>query len=64
MLRVSTNGNARRPVLHVVLDESAAGSISDIPNRLVNAGFRLVCFHEERVNLEAAFMRLTQGLVQ
>ncbi len=51
---------------HIVLtlDESAAVSVSDIPNRLINAGFRLTRFTEEAVNLETAFMRLTKGLVQ
>ncbi|MEM1166528.1 MAG: ABC transporter ATP-binding protein [Planctomycetota bacterium] len=54
----------RRPVLHVTLDEAGGRTVSDIPNRLVNAGFRVVKFTEEPVNLETAFMRLTQGLVQ
>jgi hypothetical protein len=31
---------------------------------LVNAGFRLAQFTEDKINLETAFMRLTQGLVQ
>jgi ABC-2 type transport system ATP-binding protein len=51
-------------VIHVAVDDSMVHSISDIPNRLVNAGFRLTSFGEEAVNLETAFMRLTQGLVQ
>lgn len=59
----SGNGD-RRPVLRIVFEESAAHTVSDIPNRLVNGGFRLVEFSEERMNLETAFMRLTQGLVQ
>ena len=53
-----------RPVIHVAFEESALHTFSDIPNRLVNAGFRLTLFSEEKVNLETAFMRLTQGLVQ
>lgn len=53
-----------RPVLHVVFEESGVVHATDIPNRLVNAGFRMTMFTEERVNLETAFMRLTQGLVQ
>ncbi|MDX2115392.1 MAG: ABC transporter ATP-binding protein [Planctomycetota bacterium] len=57
-------GMTRRPVIHVVFEESAMQAVSDIPSRLINAGFRLVQFHEERVNLETAFMRLTKGLVQ
>jgi ABC-2 type transport system ATP-binding protein len=50
--------------IRVVLDERAGVDVSDIPNRLVNAGFRLTKFTEEAVNLETAFMRLTKGLVQ
>jgi len=37
---------------------------SDIATKLVTAGFPLTRLEEERVNLETAFMRLTQGLVQ
>jgi hypothetical protein len=51
-------------VIDVTLDENVVQSASDIPNRLINAGFRLTRFTEETVNLETAFMRLTQGLVQ
>ncbi len=54
----------RRPVIQLTFEESAISQSSDIPSRLVNAGFRLVRFTEEEVNLETAFMRLTQGLVQ
>lgn len=36
----------------------------DLPNVLVNKGFRVTKFTEEPVNLETAFMRLTKGLVQ
>jgi len=54
----------RRPVIQLAFEESALSRASDIPSRLVNAGFRLVRFTEEEVNLETAFMRLTQGLVQ
>jgi ABC-2 type transport system ATP-binding protein len=53
-----------RRVIHVAFEEFALHTFSDIPNRLVNAGFRLTLFSEEKVNLETAFMRLTQGLVQ
>ena len=55
---------AKRPLLQVALADNATNSVSDIPNRLVNAGFRLTKFSEEPVNLETAFMRLTKGLVQ
>jgi len=37
--------------------------ISELPNRLIAQGFRLSSIHEEKVNLETAFMRLTKGLV-
>jgi len=51
-------------VIRLTFDDAAAHAISDVPNRLVNAGFRLLMFTEEPVNLETAFMRLTKGLVQ
>jgi ABC-2 type transport system ATP-binding protein len=38
--------------------------VSDVPNMLVNKGYRISKFAEEPVNLETAFMRLTKGLVQ
>ncbi|MFT3685452.1 MAG: hypothetical protein QM783_11075 [Phycisphaerales bacterium] len=50
----STNGTAT----------AAKVDLSDIPNILINNGFRLAQFTEEAVNLETAFMRLTKGLVQ
>jgi len=53
-----------RAVIHLTLDSAAKTDISDIPNILVNQGFRLIRFDEEPVNLETAFMRLTKGLVQ
>jgi ABC-2 type transport system ATP-binding protein len=42
----------------------ARQDLSDIPNILINNGFRIAQFTEEAVNLETAFMRLTKGLVQ
>lgn len=60
----ANGGRSRRPVLHVTFEETGVHHVTDIPNRLINAGFRLTLFSEERVNLETAFMRLTQGLVQ
>lgn len=50
------------PQIELTLDDHASGS--DIPNVLVNAGYRLSKFTEEPVNLETAFMRLTKGIVQ
>ena len=60
----SVNGSGPRYIIEVAVEDASAGSVTDIPNRLINGGFRLVSFSEERVNLETAFMRLTQGLVQ
>jgi ABC-2 type transport system ATP-binding protein len=37
---------------------------SFVPQRLIQAGFRLTMLREEEVNLETAFMRLTKGMVQ
>jgi ABC-2 type transport system ATP-binding protein len=51
------------PRLDVVLDAERPVAVSDLPARLVTAGFRLVAMHEEPVNLETAFMRLTKGMV-
>ncbi|MEO1008217.1 MAG: ABC transporter ATP-binding protein [Planctomycetota bacterium] len=50
--------------IHLTLDQEGAVAIADVPNILVNNGFRLKKFTEEAVNLETAFMRLTKGLVQ
>jgi ABC-2 type transport system ATP-binding protein len=37
---------------------------SFLPTLLIEAGFHITLFREEEVNLETAFMQLTQGLVQ
>ncbi len=37
---------------------------SDIPQIILEGGFRLTLFREEETNLETAFMELTKGLVQ
>ncbi len=65
--------------IHVHLDDNGSASggsgaslavtphittVTDIPNILVNKGFRITSFVEEAVNLETAFMRLTKGMVQ
>jgi ABC-2 type transport system ATP-binding protein len=57
------NGKAGK-LIHLTFDEAAGRSYTDLPNVLVNAGFRITKFTEEPVNLETAFMRLTKGLVQ
>jgi ABC-2 type transport system ATP-binding protein len=58
-----TNGKGGK-VLHLTLEDAAGTAVTDIPNVLVNNGFRITKFAEEPVNLETAFMRLTKGLVQ
>ncbi len=61
----AVNGShASRKILHVNYEEAPGASLADIPNILVNKGFRILKFTEEPVNLETAFMRLTKGLVQ
>jgi ABC-2 type transport system ATP-binding protein len=35
---------------------------SDLPTRLIEAGYRLTMFREEELNLETAFMALTKGI--
>jgi ABC-2 type transport system ATP-binding protein len=56
------SGRGRTQVIHVGV--VAGASITDLPNILINQGFRLAEFTEEAVNLETAFMRLTKGAVQ
>ncbi|MBY0263547.1 MAG: ABC transporter ATP-binding protein [Phycisphaerales bacterium] len=51
-------------MINVAFDPDAKTDITDVPNLLVNNGFRIVTFTEEAVNLETAFMRLTKGAVQ
>ena len=63
------NGKARAAahngqLLHITFDETGGHNYTDLPNVLVNNGFRLTKFAEEAVNLETAFMRLTKGMVQ
>lgn len=50
--------------IQITIDPGAKVDVSDIPNLLVNSGFRIIRFGEEAVNLETAFMRLTKGVVQ
>lgn len=59
----SVNGQAGT-LFHVTFEEAGGRTYTDLPNLLVNGGFRLTQFTEEPVNLETAFMRLTKGLVQ
>lgn len=50
-----------------ILETTLKPSVEDyssIPAALIQAGFALMLFREEEVNLETAFLQLTQGLVQ
>ncbi len=49
--------------IDAMLDPRGGLDVSDLPNRLVVAGFRLRSMQMESVNLETAFMRLTRGIV-
>ncbi|MBL8763834.1 MAG: ABC transporter ATP-binding protein [Phycisphaerae bacterium] len=60
----SAQGGAPRQIIQVSIAADAKLDLSDLPNLLMNQGFRLVKFTEEPINLETAFMRLTKGLVQ
>lgn len=51
-------------VIDLTLSANGSLSLSDIPSRLIAEGYRVTRFDEEQVNLETAFMRLTEGLVQ
>lgn len=57
-------GGGSGQVIHAHYDDRMGGNFTDIPNVLINNGFRVTHFQEEPVNLETAFMRLTKGLVQ
>jgi ABC-2 type transport system ATP-binding protein len=59
----SSNGT-RSQLMHITFEEAPGRSYTDLPNILINAGFRITKFTEEAVNLETAFMRLTKGMVQ
>ena len=53
-------GGAR---LEVTLDPAAGMPVSDLPNRLVAAGFRITAMQQAAADLETAFLQLTKGLV-
>lgn len=57
-------GENGTPEVQLALEQDAALDVTDLPSRLIGAGFRLRRFSEEPVNLETVFMRLTKGLVQ
>ncbi|MDX2146887.1 MAG: ABC transporter ATP-binding protein [Planctomycetota bacterium] len=58
------NGKHAVREIHVSMEDKSGSAYTDLPNMLVNHGFRIAKFAEEPVNLETAFMRLTKGLVQ
>ncbi|MFG0328387.1 MAG: ABC transporter ATP-binding protein [Phycisphaerales bacterium] len=62
--RVAVRETESGAVIDVTLSTERPIPLSEIPNRLIAQGFRVTQFSEEQVNLETAFMRLTQGLVQ
>ena len=47
--------------IRVTLRENAT-DYSDLPMLLIDAGFKLMLFREEEINLETAFMALTKGI--
>jgi ABC-2 type transport system ATP-binding protein len=51
------------PRIDVTIDPESGLPVSELPSRLIAQGFRLSAMHQEKVNLETAFMRLTKGLV-
>ena len=57
---VDHNGTVR---IDVTIRAGSAFDLSEIPNRLIARGFRILSMQGEQVNLETAFMRLTKGLV-
>ncbi len=60
----SKNTLGVQKLIHLTYDDAGGHSPSDIPNILINNGYRITKFSDEPVNLETAFMRLTKGLVQ
>lgn len=48
-------------VLNVTLGQGVQ-DYSDLPTQLIQAGFHLILFKEDEVNLETAFMALTKGM--
>lgn len=51
-------------MINIAFDAESKADVTDVPNLLVNSGFRILTFSEEAINLETAFMRLTKGIVQ
>ncbi|MHC4810394.1 MAG: ABC transporter ATP-binding protein [Planctomycetota bacterium] len=61
--RVEITVHDGRPRIDVRISTESGLPVSELPSRLVDRGFRVADQHQEQVNLETAFMRLTKGLV-
>ncbi len=61
MVDVVENNGAHR--IDVTISAESNLDRSELPNRLIARGFRVLSMQGEQVNLETAFMRLTKGLV-
>jgi len=55
--------NINRGIIETTLKKEVE-DYSFLPTILIEAGYKMTLFREEEVNLETAFMQLTQGLVQ
>ena len=60
---VSITDTESGPRIDLDLDPEQGMPVSEIPSRLITQGFRVAEIHQEQVNLETAFMRLTKGIV-
>jgi ABC-2 type transport system ATP-binding protein len=63
IVKVSLEREDRITRIDVSIDPRAGLVVSDIPSRLITQGFRVARFSHEPITLEAAFMRLTKGIV-
>ncbi len=63
-IAMTRNGAGDGRVIEVTFAPDSTADFTDLPNHLINSGFRITNFSEEAVNLETAFMRLTKGIVQ
>lgn len=61
--KVKLDRDGGSEILRLMLDQNNPIEPSEIPARLVTAGFRLREFRRSRVDLEMAFMHLTKGIV-
>ena len=60
---VSITDTESGPRIDLDLDPEQGMPVSEIPSRLITQGYRVSEIHQEQVNLETAFMRLTKGIV-